>query len=73
MTKFENQYQHLYIPSSYFFVLLELSAAECEEPDIPMPYEKAKYFERNGHRGKIWDLGAKDEHRNILNLQLLTH
>lgn len=44
MTKFEHQYQHLYIPSSYFFVLLELSAAECEEPDIPMPYEKAKYF-----------------------------
>lgn len=36
MTKFEHQYQHLYIPSSYFFVLLELSAAECEEPDIPM-------------------------------------
>lgn len=46
MTKFEHQYQHLYISSSYFFVLLELSAAECEEPDIPMPYEKAKYFEK---------------------------
>lgn len=48
MIKFEHQYQHLYIPSSYFFVLLELSAAECEEPDIPMPYEKAKYFEKMG-------------------------